>query len=97
MPKISNEFSLAQAIECFLQENQLKDRLFIHRIKNNWADVAGAVVAEQTEKVWFHKGVLYIQLKNPVWKNELFYLREQIKAAVNEQAGKSICQEVKVF
>jgi hypothetical protein len=97
MPKISNEFSLAQAIECFLEENQLKDRLIIHRIKNSWADVAGRIVAEQTEKVWFCKGILYIQLKNPVWKNELFYLREQIKTAINDQAGKYICQEVKVF
>ncbi|MCS6905421.1 MAG: DUF721 domain-containing protein [Bacteroidia bacterium] len=97
MRKFSNEFSLAQAIESFLQENNLKDKLLLHRIKSDWAEVVGPIIAAQTEKVWFHKGILYIQIKNPILKTELFYLREQIKDYINAQAAKDLCQEVRVF
>ena len=89
--------SLGDAIDAFLKKHGLKDEADIQQVINDWEKLMGKPIAQATEKMWFNKGVFYIKIKSPVWKQELQMARLKIKGLVNEQIGRELVEEVRVF
>lgn len=95
--KKTNEYSLGEAIAEWAKKSGLQDELALNRIKYNWEEVAGKAIAAQTEAVW-HKGrVWYLRISQPTWRDHLSYQREEIKKLINDEAGKIICDEVRII
>jgi predicted nucleic acid-binding Zn ribbon protein len=92
--KKSNELSLGEAIDLFLDQSGLRGLLLIHRIQSEWTAVVGEMVAAATLRVEHRNGVFIIHLKSPNWKNELMYHRTAIKERINEYAGEAVCTDV---
>jgi predicted nucleic acid-binding Zn ribbon protein len=61
-----------------------------------WGRIMGTAIAENTEKVWYKDHILYLQISNPVWKNELGFAKTKIKDIVNREIGEPIVHEVKI-
>ncbi len=55
-----------------------------------WPLVCGAAVAEKTEALDFHRGVLRVRVPDAGWRNELSRLAPQYAAALHELAGEKI-------
>ena len=89
--------SLGEAIEAFLEKHGLKEDVKMQRVISDWERLMGAPIAQNTEKIWFKRGVLYIKVASPVWKNELQMARKKIAETVNREVRSEIVKEVRVF
>jgi predicted nucleic acid-binding Zn ribbon protein len=97
MKKRSNEFSLGEAIESYLDSRGLKEQALVERVITEWPRIMGAAIAENTEKLWFHGGIFYVKIGSPVWKNELSLAKSKIKDMLNKELGGSLVSEVRIF
>ena len=92
--KKSNELSIGEAIEIFLDQCGLREVMLINRIRYEWASVVGEQIATATDEVTHRNGIFTVKLRTPNWKNELLYRRAEIKEAINTFAGQEVCKEV---
>lgn len=88
--------SLGEAIEAYLQQNNLKEKALIQRIITDWARIMGKPIDENTENIWFKDGVFHIKISHPMWKQELMLARTNIKNKVNEELGAQLVNEVRI-
>lgn len=88
--------SLGDAIKAFLEKNGLTDEADIQRVIADWDRLTGGPIAANTEKVWFSKGVFYVRMKSPLWKNELQMARIKLRETLNRELGRELIEEVKI-
>jgi predicted nucleic acid-binding Zn ribbon protein len=91
-----NQSSLGDAIDAYLRKNGLNERVKVEGVIAEWGRIMGTAIAENTEKVWYKDHILYLQISNPVWKNELGFAKTKIKDIVNREMGEPIVHEVKI-
>ena len=97
MKKKSNELSLGDAIDLYLQSTGIKEKALVQRIIADWESIMGKPIADHTEKLWFNQGTFWIKVNHPVWKNELNMARTRIMDKLNQKLGASLIKEVKVI
>ena len=97
MARNHNEISLGDAIDLFLQSNGIKEKSLVQRIITDWEKIMGKAIADHTESLWWNKGVFYVKVNHPVWKNELTMNRTRIKEVLNRELGASLISEVKIM
>lgn len=88
--------SLGEAIQAFLDKHGLRDEATIQAIIGEWEKLMGAPIANNTEKIWFSKGILYIKMGSPLWKNELQLGRTKIRDMINQRIKRNLIEEVKI-
>lgn len=89
--------SIGDAIQAFLNKHGLQSKAAIQTVIGKWEQIMGLPIAQNTEKIWFDSGVLYVKMSSPVWRNELQMARGKIKEVVNREAKSDIVQEVRIF
>ncbi|MEL6671926.1 MAG: DUF721 domain-containing protein [Bacteroidota bacterium] len=89
--------SLGDAIKAFLDKHGLKEEVDIQSIIRDWESLMGAPIAQNTEKMWFNKGIMYIRMSSPIWKNELHLARTKIKEMINKRVGQDLVQDVRIL
>lgn len=94
---MSNYMDLGEAIRAFLAKHGLQDEADIQQVIAEWETLMGKPIAQATEKMWFNKGIFYIKIKSPVWKNELQMARMKIRTLLNEKIGRELIEEVRIF
>jgi predicted nucleic acid-binding Zn ribbon protein len=93
----SNEYSLAGALERFMEDSRLKDAAIVHRVCHEWAAYVGEVFARHTESLAFKSGTLFVRIGHPAWRHEFQFLTEAVKRKINDEAGKELCKEIRYF
>lgn len=88
------EFSIADAIQEFLNQSKLKGSIHALQIEDVWEQIMGKTIARYTEKLQIIGDKLIITTSVAPLKHELKYQREKIKQRVNEVMGKRIINEV---
>jgi len=96
MKRKSNLYSIGDAINAFLKKHNLEDEAQIQRIIAEWPKLMGTPIANQTDKIWFHKGTLYVRITSPVWKQELSYGKSKIRKLLNRHIKQELIKEVKI-
>ncbi len=80
-------------------KSELSDGFLRWRLEQQWADVVGAAIAQQTLPVAFEKGSLFIWVRHPTWMQQLWYFQDVIKEKVNRHLerdpGREWCRQVK--
>lgn len=94
--KQQNYLSLGDAIQAFLEKNGIKDDTEIQQVINSWEQLMGKPISQNTEKIWFSRDTLFIQMKSPVWKNELQLARKKIVEMINKRVGRELVKEVRI-
>lgn len=89
--------SLGEAIQSFLDRHGLKEEASVQAVIGEWEQLMGSAVSQNTEKIWFNKGILYVKITSPIWKSELQMARLKIKDMINERIGESIIREVRII
>ena len=64
---------------------EVKDSLIISRI---WEEVVGKAIAKNTEIINIKHGIIVIKTKNPVWRNELNFEKENLLQKLKEKEPK---------
>jgi len=69
-------------------KSHLADGFLRWRLEQNWSEVVGPTIAEQTLPVAFTHGTLYIWVRHSAWMQQLWYFQEPILEKVNSYVGK---------
>ncbi|MBX3102543.1 MAG: DUF721 domain-containing protein [Bacteroidetes bacterium] len=91
-----NNFTLKEALQHMLRESGLEAAYQARRVLAEWPQVAGAQLAAQTRQLRLEKGVLYLNIPHPGWRQEVSQQRLALLQAVNAYAGMEICTEIRV-
>lgn len=91
-----NDFTLKQALQQMLGESGLEAQRQARRVLADWPQVAGPQVAAQTQHLELRKGILYVSIPHPVWRQQVNHQRLELLQAVNRYAGIEICTEIRI-
>jgi len=77
-----------------LEEMDLEQKLAERELVRSWEDLVGKQVARATRSIYIRDGKLYVALRSSVIRNELMYLRNELKEELNRRAGKELIHEI---
>jgi predicted nucleic acid-binding Zn ribbon protein len=90
----SKTISLAEAIQDYIREMNLDNKLREVGIIDSWESMVGKAIASRTTKVYIKDGRLYVHLKSSIVRNELMMIREALRERLNENAGAEVIKEI---
>jgi predicted nucleic acid-binding Zn ribbon protein len=96
-PTRTNDENLATVMMRMLDSYGLKEKYNETRMKSIWGQIMGEGVARQTSRLQVEHGVLYISLRSAALRQELSYLREQIKSRLNDALHDDFIKEVRLY
>jgi hypothetical protein len=88
------EFSIAEAMQEFLEQSRIKGSIQALQIEDAWEQIMGKTIAKYTDKLQIFGDKLVITTSVAPLKHELIFQKEKIKQRVNEALGKKIINEV---
>lgn len=88
------QYSIADAIQKFLQGSRIKGDIQALQIKDVWEKLMGKTIAKYTEKIYIINGTLFITTNVAPLKQELGFQKEKIKLRVNEALKDNVIQNV---
>ncbi len=94
MIKKSNESTLGEAIQQFIDSYRIDDKLREVSIINAWESVVGKMIASHTTKLYVKKRKLHVKMDSSVIVNELKYARKKIMTALNKEAGRNVIEDI---
>jgi len=62
-----------------------------------WKKVVGRDISKQTEPNRIEQGILFVSVSNPVWMNELVFLKSEIIRKLNELIGQKAVKDIKFY
>jgi len=90
----SKTISLAEALQDYVREMNLGDKLREVSVIESWESIVGKAISSRTSKVYIKDGVLFVHLKSSIVRNELMMLREALREKLNSQAGAEVIREI---
>lgn len=90
----SKTISLAEAMQDFINEMKLGDKLSEVGLISSWEEIAGRAISSRTKKIYIKDQVLYVHLSSSIVRNELLMLRNALKDRLNEKAGKEVIRDI---
>jgi hypothetical protein len=90
----SKTISLAEALQDYIAEMNLGDKLREVNVIESWESIVGKAISSRTSKIYIKDGILYVHLKSSIVRNELMMLREALREKINNQAGKDLIREI---
>ncbi len=61
---------------------------------NLWAEVVGEKIAKVTEAKDVREGRLFVKVENSVWRNELYYIKQELIKELNLRLGQNIVNDI---
>ena len=90
----SKTISLAEAVNDFIKEMNLGEKLSEVGVINSWEEIVGKAISSRTSKIYIKDHILYVHLNSSVVRNELLMLRETLKEKLNEKAGAEVIKDI---
>jgi predicted nucleic acid-binding Zn ribbon protein len=90
----SKTISLAEALQDYIKEMKLEDKLSEVGLISSWEEMVGRAISSRTKKIYIKDQVLYVHLSSSVVRNALLMLRHALKDRLYEQAGKEVIRDI---
>jgi len=90
----SNELTMKAAIEQLLDTYKLSDQFIVEKIKINWPELVGKVIANRTDEINIRQQKLYLKVSSASLRQELIMMKSTLIENVNTYAGKKIINEI---
>ena len=100
MPRKRNEYQVGDAIELYLTRNDLRRKAARQRILQDWSLALVPAVAEKISYLSEYQGSLIVWLKPGIsseWHQEIHQHRGNILHILNEWAGLTVFEEIRIF
>jgi len=75
---------------------QLSDKLIQTRVRNDWETIMGKTIARNTGKISIYQRTLFLEILSAPLKNDLYYHEKIVVEKVNQFAGKSVIDKIKI-
>ncbi len=90
----SNELTMKAAIEQLLETYKLSDQFLAEKIKSNWPELVGKVIANRTDEISIRQHKLYLKVSSASLRQELIMMKTNLIDNINEYAGKKLINEI---
>lgn len=65
-----------------------------HEVPTLWEEVVGEKIAKVTRAREVRDGRLFVEVESSAWRNELFYMKEEIVQHLNKRAGEQVIHDI---
>lgn len=89
MPQI-----LGKILERLLDRHGLSARVKEIEALNLWPEVVGERIASISEAKDVREGRLFVKVENSVWRNELYYFKQEFINKLNLRLGQNIVNDI---
>lgn len=91
-----NDQMLGEILAHLIQDPKYKAKLYQKKIEQAWQDVMGIWINRETRSIRVKEGSLIIKISSSALREELHFMREQIKEKINGLLGEEFIDEVVV-
>jgi len=92
MKKFKN---ISDGLQHIVKQYGLEQHLLEGRVINEWNEIVGSRISRNTEIKKIENGIIYIKVKNDVWRNELMFYKKKFIDKINEILGKSVISDIR--
>jgi len=93
---MNEEKPLSELILKMMDSYQLSDKLIQTRVRNEWETIMGKTIARNTGKISIYQRTLFLEILSAPLKNDLYYHEKIVVEKVNQFAGKSVIDKIKI-
>ncbi len=86
--------SVADVIKEVLKQKNLNKGLLENRAVHYWGVVLGDSVAKATQNIYIRNGVLFVEMRSSIVRNELMMWKSKIIENMNTAIGESIVRDI---
>lgn len=86
---------LKKIIGRFLEKNGLEKGVNQNKALLIWEEIVGNTIAENTSPEKVEHGILTVKTKNPSWRQELLFKKQEIIEKLNKNLGDNTIKEIK--
>lgn len=86
--------SLAEVMGDYIKEMNFGKKLKEVDILDSWDDIVGKAISSRTTKIYISDGILYVNLKSSIVRNELMMIKEPLRAKINERSGEEVIKDI---
>ena len=90
----SKTISLAEALNDYIKEMNIGEKLNEVSVINSWEEIVGKAISSRTTKIYIKDHKLFVHLSSSVVRNELLMLREVLREKLNKNAGSEVIKEI---
>lgn len=77
-------------------KSPLSQQFIRWKLWRKWEEFVGPTMAQISEPVGYHKGVLYVWVKNASWMQQLVFMREPMKETINKKLQTKYVHEIRL-
>ena len=92
--RISNESSISEVLQQFIQVNRLEAGMDKIDVEQAWKNLMGNGVNSYTQEVILKGTTLYVKLTSAVLREELSYGKQKIITMLNEELRKEVVKDL---
>ncbi len=93
----SNEQSLGDAIQHFINKMGLRPKMIEAEIIANWEEIVGDMIAKHTLDLSLNKKKLTLRFDNAALKQEMSYAKSNLIENINKRFGREIINQVVIL
>ena len=93
----SNEQSLGEAIQHFINALGLRPKMIEAEIIANWEEIVGKMIAKHTLDLSLNRKKLTLRFDNAALKQEVSYSKSQLIDNINDRFGREIINQVVIL
>lgn len=94
MERNSNDMSLREALQQFLNHSNLKPKMYESRVPTLWDEMMGPTISGYTREIKMKGNRLFLRIDSAPLRAELTIGREKLKNLLNDQLGEEYITEV---
>ncbi len=87
--------SLAHSLSSLLKGMGVDNKMKEFEALASWSSVVGETVGQVTKPEKVLNGVLFVKVKNSVWRNELIYMKAEILSNISKAVGDNVINDIK--
>ena len=88
---------IGEVIKELLKNYDITSKFNEAHVITSWDKLMGPSVTKYTVKIEVEKRILFVKLSNASLKQELSYARQKIKKMLNDEVGKEVLLDVRIY
>ena len=94
MPRKKKTVTLGEALGRLVRSLGMEGRLEEQQAVDKWAQVVGDRIARHARAVYLDGGKLVVEVESAAWRQELFYMKQEILNRLDRSIGKPLVQDI---
>tara|TARA_A100001011_G_scaffold79600_2_gene82416 strand:- start:20 stop:295 length:276 start_codon:yes stop_codon:yes gene_type:complete len=88
--------SLKKVLKKTLKKTGVKEKLKENSTHLIWREVVGEKISQNVETKEIRNGVLFLKAKTPVWRNEIYLIKNNIIGKLNKKLKNNIIKDLRI-